>query len=76
VSKKRYTYPWELKEVYIETFTKPNNTAIPISSRRYLLAYEHVVKYLGFAREDANSYKPRGINTKYLTTAEFIVISL
>jgi len=49
---------------------------MPISSRRYLFASEHVVKYLEFAGKDANSYKLRGINPKYLTTAEFIGIFL
>jgi hypothetical protein len=43
---------------------------MPISSRRYLSAYEHVVKYLVFARKGADPYGLRGINTKYLTTAE------
>ena len=40
---------------------------MPISSRRYLSVYEHVVKYLVFAWKDANSYGLIGINTKYLT---------
>jgi len=49
---------------------------MPISSRRYLLAYEHVVKYLEFAGKGADSYELRGINTKYLTTTEPSGISL
>ncbi|HUU39762.1 MAG TPA: hypothetical protein VMW42_02355 [Desulfatiglandales bacterium] len=43
--------------------------AMPISSRRYLFSYEHVVKYSGFADKVADSHKLRGINSKYLTTA-------
>ncbi|HUU39803.1 MAG TPA: hypothetical protein VMW42_02565 [Desulfatiglandales bacterium] len=41
-----------------------------ISSRRYLFAYEHVVKYLVFADKGADSHKLRGVNPKYLTNAE------
>ncbi|HUU41714.1 MAG TPA: hypothetical protein VMW42_12315 [Desulfatiglandales bacterium] len=47
---------------------------MPISSRRYLFAYEHVVKYLVFADKGADSRKLRGVNPKYLTTAESIRI--
>ncbi|HUU40846.1 MAG TPA: hypothetical protein VMW42_07895 [Desulfatiglandales bacterium] len=47
-----------------------------IFSRRYLLAYEHVIKYLAFAEKIADSHELREINTKYLITAEFIGISL
>jgi len=43
---------------------------MPISSRRYLLAYEHVTKYLGFAEKNADSHKLRGVNPKYLITTE------
>ncbi len=39
---------------------------MPISSRRYLSAYEHVVKYLGFAEKSANSHKLRGVNPNIL----------
>jgi hypothetical protein len=49
---------------------------MPISSRRYLSAYEHVIKYLGFAGKGADFHKLRGVNPKYLITAEFIGISL
>ena len=42
---------------------------MPISSRQYLLIYEYVVKYLGFAGKCADSYGLSGINPKYLTTA-------
>ncbi|HUU39641.1 MAG TPA: hypothetical protein VMW42_01735 [Desulfatiglandales bacterium] len=42
---------------------------MPISSRRYLFTYGHVVKYLGFADKVADPHKLRGINSKYLTTA-------
>ena len=38
-----------------------------ISLRRYLSAYEHVVKYLVFAGEYENYDKLGGVNTKYLT---------
>ncbi|HUU39306.1 MAG TPA: hypothetical protein VMW42_00045 [Desulfatiglandales bacterium] len=44
--------------------------AMPISSRRYLFACEHVVKYLGFADNGLDSYGFSGINPKYLTTIE------
>ncbi len=53
-----------------ETFTKPNNPDMPISSRRYLFVYEHVVKYLVFAWKGADFYGLMGINTKYFTTKE------
>jgi len=43
---------------------------MPISSRRYLLIYEHVVKYLGFADKCKDSYGLSGVNPKYLTTTE------
>ncbi|HUU40249.1 MAG TPA: hypothetical protein VMW42_04855 [Desulfatiglandales bacterium] len=43
---------------------------MPISSRRYLLIYEHVVKYLGFAHKGLDSYGLSRINPKYLTTTE------
>ena len=43
---------------------------MPISSRRYLLIYEHVVKYLEFADKGLDSYGLSGINPKYLTTTE------
>ena len=46
-----------------------------ISSRRYLSAYEHVIKYLGFAKKGADPYELRGINPKYLIPAEAGVIS-
>ncbi|HUU40918.1 MAG TPA: hypothetical protein VMW42_08260 [Desulfatiglandales bacterium] len=42
---------------------------MPISSRRYLFNYEHVVKYLAFADKVVDSHKPREVNPKYLTTA-------
>ncbi|HUU39910.1 MAG TPA: hypothetical protein VMW42_03110 [Desulfatiglandales bacterium] len=48
---------------------------MPISSRRYLFHYEHVVKCLGFAREGLDSYGPGKLNPKYLTTAEYCGIS-
>ncbi|MBW2609124.1 MAG: hypothetical protein JRC68_02130 [Deltaproteobacteria bacterium] len=41
-----------------------------ISSRRYLLPFEEVVKYLGFAKSVVDSKEFRGIKPKYLTTAE------
>ncbi|MBW2610538.1 MAG: hypothetical protein JRC68_09370 [Deltaproteobacteria bacterium] len=41
-----------------------------ISSRRYLLPFEEVVKYLGFAKSVADFKGLRGIKLKYLTTAE------
>jgi hypothetical protein len=53
-----------------EHFTKSNNPAISISSRRYLSAYEYVAKYLEFAEKSAGFYEPIGINFKYLATAE------
>jgi len=43
---------------------------MPISSRRYLFHYEHVVKYLGFADKCKDSYGLSEINPKYLTYAE------
>ena len=43
---------------------------MPISSRRYLSAYEYVIKYLRFAEKNADSHKLRRVNPKYLTTAE------
>ncbi len=58
-----------------ETFAKPNNPAMPISSRRYLFVYENMVKYLMFAEKNADSYGLSGINTKYFTTTESIGIS-
>jgi hypothetical protein len=39
---------------------------MPISSRRYLSAYEYVVKYLEFAWKSADSNGFSGINPKYL----------
>jgi hypothetical protein len=48
---------------------------MPISSRRYLSAYENMAKYLAFAGKDANSHKLKGINTKYLATTELSGIS-
>ena len=47
----------------IETFAKPINPAIPISSRRYLFAYGCVVKYLEFAEKVANSYGLMEVNS-------------
>jgi len=44
--------------------------AMTISSRRYLLPFEEVTKYLGFAKSVADSKGFRGIKPKYLTTAE------
>jgi len=44
--------------------------AMTISSRRYLLPFEEVAKYLGFAKSVADSKGFRGIKPKYLTTAE------
>ncbi|MBW2610393.1 MAG: hypothetical protein JRC68_08640 [Deltaproteobacteria bacterium] len=41
-----------------------------ISSRRYLLPFEEVAKYLGFTKSVADSKGFRGIKPKYLTTAE------
>jgi len=41
-----------------------------ISSRRYLSAYEHVVKYLEFVKKREDSHKFIGVNPKYLTTTE------
>ncbi|MBW2609351.1 MAG: hypothetical protein JRC68_03280 [Deltaproteobacteria bacterium] len=41
-----------------------------ISSRRYLLPFEEVAKYLGFAKSVADSKGFRGIKPKYLSTAE------
>jgi hypothetical protein len=58
-----------------ETFAKPNNSAMPLSSRRYLSVYEHVVKYLVFAEKNADPYGLSGINTKYFITKEFSGIS-
>ncbi|HUU40210.1 MAG TPA: hypothetical protein VMW42_04655 [Desulfatiglandales bacterium] len=43
---------------------------MPISLRRYLFSYEHVVKYLGFADKCKDSYGLSGVNPKYLTTTE------
>ena len=43
---------------------------MPISLRRYLSAYEHVVKYLGFAHKCKDSHGLSEVNPKYLTTAE------
>jgi hypothetical protein len=53
-----------------ETFGKPNNPAMPISSRRYLSVYKNVVKYLVFAWKGAESYGLMGTNTKYFITKE------
>ena len=44
------------------------NPVMPTSARRYLLPYEKVVKYLGFAKSVADSKGFRGILPKYLTT--------
>ncbi|MBW2609944.1 MAG: hypothetical protein JRC68_06340 [Deltaproteobacteria bacterium] len=41
-----------------------------ISSRRHLLPFEEVDKYLVFAKSGADSKGFRGIKPKYLTTAE------
>jgi hypothetical protein len=41
-----------------------------ISSRRYLLPFDEVAKYLGFAKSIAVSKGFSGIKPKYLTTAE------
>ncbi|HUU41474.1 MAG TPA: hypothetical protein VMW42_11085 [Desulfatiglandales bacterium] len=43
---------------------------MPISSRRYLFSWEHVVKYLGFAHKCKDSYGLSKVNPKYLTTTE------
>jgi hypothetical protein len=43
---------------------------MPVSSRRYLLPFEEVVKYLRFAQSKADFKKFRGINPKYLTTID------
>ncbi|HUU41033.1 MAG TPA: hypothetical protein VMW42_08840 [Desulfatiglandales bacterium] len=43
---------------------------MPISSRRYLFSWEHVVKYLEFAEKGLDSYGLSEVNPKYLTTAE------
>ncbi|HUU39471.1 MAG TPA: hypothetical protein VMW42_00875 [Desulfatiglandales bacterium] len=43
---------------------------MPISSRRYLFNYKHVVKYLGFAEKGLDSYVLSGINPKYLNYTE------
>ena len=48
--------------MYIDTFTKPDNPAIPISSRRYLFTYGSVGKYLGFAGKGADPYGLMGVN--------------
>jgi hypothetical protein len=39
-----------------------------ISSKRYLLPFEEVAKYLGFSKEVADSNGFRDIKPKYLTT--------
>jgi len=39
-----------------------------ISSRRYLLPFEEVAKYLGFAKSVADFKGFRGIKPKYVTT--------
>ena len=52
------------------SFAKPDNPAILIFSRRYLLSYEYAIKYLEFAKKGADFYEPGGINYKYLITAE------
>ncbi|HUU40137.1 MAG TPA: hypothetical protein VMW42_04275 [Desulfatiglandales bacterium] len=49
---------------------------MPISSRRYLFDYEHVVKYLGFTEIGLDSHGLSGINPKYLTTSKSGGISL
>jgi hypothetical protein len=41
-----------------------------ISSRRYLLPFEEVSKYLGFAKSVADFKGFRGIKPKYVTTAK------
>ena len=43
---------------------------MPISSRRYLFSWEHVVKYSGFADKCKDSYGLSEVNPKYLTTTE------
>ncbi|HUU41708.1 MAG TPA: hypothetical protein VMW42_12285 [Desulfatiglandales bacterium] len=43
---------------------------IPISSRRYLFSWEHVVKYLEFAEKGLDSYGLGKVNPKYLPTTE------
>ncbi|HUU41117.1 MAG TPA: hypothetical protein VMW42_09260 [Desulfatiglandales bacterium] len=43
---------------------------MPISSRRYLFSWEHVVKYLEFAEKGLDSYGLSGVNLKYLTTSK------
>ncbi|HUU41082.1 MAG TPA: hypothetical protein VMW42_09085 [Desulfatiglandales bacterium] len=60
----------------LKTLVKPNNSAMPISSRRYLFTYEHVVKYFWFAERREDFHEFSGINPKYLTTTESIGISL
>ncbi|MBW2609205.1 MAG: hypothetical protein JRC68_02545 [Deltaproteobacteria bacterium] len=44
--------------------------AMTIYARRYLLPFEEVAKYLGFAKLVADSEGFRDIKPKYLTTAE------
>jgi hypothetical protein len=44
--------------------------AMPISSKRYLLPFDEVAKYLGFAKSVADSKGFTDIKPKYLTTAE------
>jgi hypothetical protein len=43
-------------------------TAMTISSKRYLLPFEEVAKYLGFDKSVADSRGFSGIKPKYLTT--------
>jgi len=43
---------------------------VTISSRRYLLPFEKVAKYLGFAKPIADSKGFLGVKPKYLTIAE------
>ncbi|HUU41119.1 MAG TPA: hypothetical protein VMW42_09270 [Desulfatiglandales bacterium] len=43
---------------------------MPISSRRYLFSWEHVVKYSGFAHKCKDSHKLSKVNPKYLTYTE------
>jgi len=44
--------------------------AMAVSSRRYLLTFEEVPKYLGFTKSVADFHGFKGIKPKYLTTAE------
>jgi hypothetical protein len=49
--------------------------AMAISSRRYLLPFREVAKYLGFTKSVVDPKGFRGIKPKYLTTAEASGIS-